>query len=93
MPTARFIVSGRVQGVFYRASARAQALALGVSGYAKNQPDGCVEVLASGSADALDGLERWLRQGPPAARVESVSREDLPDEGRSDPGLHEFHTS
>jgi acylphosphatase len=93
MPTARFIVSGRVQGVFYRASARAQALALGVSGYAKNQPDGCVEVLASGSADALDGLERWLRQGPPAARVESVSREDLPDEGRSDQGLHEFHTS
>lgn len=93
MPTARFIVSGRVQGVFYRASARGQAMALGVSGYAKNRPDGCVEVLATGSADALDGLERWLRQGPPAARVESVSREDLPDEDRPDQGLHEFHTS
>jgi acylphosphatase len=92
MPTARFIVSGRVQGVFYRASARAQALALGVSGHAKNLPDGSVEVLASGSADALDALQRWLRQGPPAARVESVSREDLPDEGRPDQDLHGFHT-
>ena len=93
MPTARFIVSGRVQGVFYRASARAQALALGVSGHAKNRPDGCVEVLASGSADALNGLERWLRQGPPAARVDDVSREDLPDEGRPDRDLHGFHTA
>jgi acylphosphatase len=87
MPTARFIVSGRVQGVFYRASARTQALALGVSGHAKNLPDGGVEVLASGSADALDALQRWLRQGPPAARVESVSREDLPEQN-----LHDFHT-
>jgi acylphosphatase len=87
MPTARFIVSGRVQGVFYRASARTQALALGVSGHAKNLPDGSVEVLASGSADALDALQRWLRQGPPAARVESVSREDLPEQN-----LHDFHT-
>jgi acylphosphatase len=87
VPTARFIVSGRVQGVFYRASARAKALALDVSGHAKNRPDGCVEVLASGSADALDALERWLRQGPPAARVENVSREDLPEQD-----LHGFHT-
>jgi acylphosphatase len=93
MPTARFIVSGRVQGVFYRASARAQALALGVSGYAKNRPDGCVEVLASGPADALDGLERWLRQGPPAARVESVSREDLPDQDEPDQSRQGFHTA
>ncbi len=87
MPTVRFIVSGRVQGVFYRASARAQALSLGIAGHAKNLPDGGVEVLARGSADALDALERWLRQGPPAARVDAVSREDLPEQG-----LHGFHT-
>jgi acylphosphatase len=87
VPTARFIVSGRVQGVFYRASARAEALELDVVGYAKNRPDGCVEVLASGSADALDALERWLRRGPPAAQVERVSREDLPEQD-----LHGFHT-
>ena len=87
MPTARFIVSGRVQGVFYRASTREQALALGLTGHARNLPDGRVEVLTSGSAAALDALEGWLRQGPPAARVEAVSREDLPEQG-----LLGFHT-
>jgi acylphosphatase len=88
MPTARFIVSGRVQGVFYRASTCGQALKLGVAGHAKNRPDGSVEVLACGTARALDALERWLRRGPPAARVETVSREDLPEQD-----LHGFHTS
>jgi acylphosphatase len=87
MPTARFIVSGRVQGVCYRASAREQALALGLAGHAKNRHDGSVEVLAGGTAQALDALERWLQQGPPAARVEAVSREDLPGQD-----LHGFHT-
>ncbi|MFC5524865.1 acylphosphatase [Rhodanobacter ginsengisoli] len=87
MPVARFIVSGRVQGVFFRASTREQALMLGISGHAKNRPDGRVEVLACGSVDMLDALERWLRQGPPAARVESVSREELPEQA-----LHGFHT-
>jgi acylphosphatase len=77
MPTAKFIVSGRVQGVFYRASTRERALLLGLTGHAKNLPDGRVEVLASGTADALDALELWLREGPPAAKVESVSRETL----------------
>ena len=80
MPTARFILSGRVQGVFFRASAREQALGLGLAGHAQNQPDGRVEVLASGPAEALDALQHWLRQGPPAARVEAVSREDLPEQ-------------
>ncbi|MGH8157185.1 MAG: acylphosphatase [Rhodanobacter sp.] len=86
MPTARFIVSGRVQGVFYRASTREQALALGLAGHARNLPDGRVEVLASGPADALVALEHWLRRGPPAARVEAVGREDLPEQG-----LRGFH--
>ena len=58
MPVARFIVSGRVQGVFYRASARDQALELGLTGYAKNRLDGTVEVLARGPAEALDQLQR-----------------------------------
>jgi acylphosphatase len=80
MPTARFIVTGKVQGVFYRASTREQALALGVCGYAETRSDGSVEVLASGSAPALDALQHWLRQGPPMAVVEAVSREDLPEQ-------------
>lgn len=80
MPTARFIVSGRVQGVCYRANAREQALALGLAGHAVNRRDGSVEVLACGTAAALDALERWLRRGPPAARVDTLSREDLPEQ-------------
>ena len=87
MPCARFIVRGRVQGVFYRASAREQALHLGLAGYAKNRSDGRVEVVACGAAEALDALERWLRKGPPAARVEAVSREALPEQE-----LRGFHT-
>lgn len=75
MAAARFLVSGRVQGVFYRASTREQAVALGLSGYAKNLPDGRVEVVASGDDAALEVLERWLWQGPPAAKVEAVTRE------------------
>ena len=80
MPTAKFIVSGSVQGVFYRASTSKQALGLGVTGHVKNRFDGRVEVLASGEAEALYALERWLQQGPPAAKVDAVSREDLPEQ-------------
>jgi acylphosphatase len=87
MPAAKFIVSGRVQGVFYRASTHEQALRLGLAGYAKNLPDGRVEVLAAGSMEALDALENWLRLGPPAAKVDAVSREDLPEQE-----LRGFHT-
>jgi acylphosphatase len=71
---AKFIVSGRVQGVFFRASARTEAVRLGLTGHARNLPDGSVEVLACGDAAALQELERWLHAGPPAARVVSVRR-------------------
>lgn len=80
MPTARFIVSGRVQGVFFRASAREQALAMGLTGHAMNLDDGRVEVLASGSSEALDSLEQWLQQGSSAARVDKVFRENLAEQ-------------
>jgi acylphosphatase len=80
MAAARFVVSGRVQGVFFRASTREQAVALGIEGHAINLPDGRVEVLAIGDAAALDELESWLRQGPPAARVDGVERCGLPDQ-------------
>lgn len=79
-----FRVSGRVQGVFFRASTRDEALRLGVSGYAVNKPDGSVEVLACGPVTSLDLLEQWLQRGPRHARVDSVTREDRPFEpGRS----------
>ena len=68
----RFIISGRVQGVFFRASTRAQAEQLGVTGYAMNLPDGRVEVIACGNPEQLQQLHDWLCQGPPQARVDRV---------------------
>jgi acylphosphatase len=79
MATARFLVSGRVQGVFYRASTREQALALGLAGMARNLADGRVEVIACGELQAIERLQRWLYEGPPAARVEEVIREVCED--------------
>jgi len=79
MATVRFVVSGRVQGVFFRASTRSEALRLGVAGHARNLADGSVEVIAGGDDEALDALEKWLRVGPPSARVDSVRREVIPD--------------
>jgi len=82
----RYFVSGRVQGVFYRASAQAEARRLGLNGYARNLPDGRVEVLAAGPEDALAELERWLWQGPPLARVEAVRAE--PSDEQPGQGFH-----
>lgn len=72
---ARFFVSGRVQGVAFRAHTRQQALALGLRGYARNLADGRVEVIAAGDAAAIDALGHWLHHGPPLARVDALSRE------------------
>jgi acylphosphatase len=71
-------VTGRVQGVFYRASTRERALMLGVAGYARNLPDGSVEVLACGDSAAVDALCKWLWEGPPMAEVARVEVEHLP---------------
>ena len=77
MIARRCYVSGRVQGVFYRASARQRAELLGVTGYARNLADGRVEVLACGEPAAVAALCEWLRQGPPAASVTDVLIEDV----------------
>lgn len=68
----RCLVTGRVQGVWYRASAQRQAVVLGIAGYARNLVDGRVEVLACGEEEALRQLQEWLWQGPPAAEVTDV---------------------
>ena len=80
MTCVRFIVTGRVQGVFFRASTRERALRLGLTGHAKNLADGSVEVVASGTRKAMDELDAWLHQGPPSAQVEQVQREALPEQ-------------
>lgn len=65
-------MSGRVQGVFYRASTCKRAQQLGCRGYARNLPDGRVEVLAVGDPKAVEALTEWLWHGPPAAQVTDV---------------------
>jgi len=65
----RFIISGRVQGVWYRGSTQQQARRLGVKGYARNLTDGSVEVMACGSNEKIDELRSWLQQGPSNAKV------------------------
>lgn len=75
---ARFVVAGRVQGVGFRAWTRRQALALGLRGHARNLADGRVEVLAAGTAAALDTLHAALRIGPPLARVDAIERAPAP---------------
>lgn len=82
--TRRWLISGRVQGVFFRESTRQQAVPLGLSGRAVNLSDGRVEVVAHGQAEALDRLEAWLHDGPRAARVDRVERVDPPESVEED---------
>lgn len=72
MIARRCYVSGRVQGVFYRASAARRAGELRVTGYARNLPGGEVEVLACGAAADVQAFIDWLRVGPGAAKVIAV---------------------
>jgi len=82
----RFIVTGKVQGVWYRAATAEAAQELGVTGWARNCSDGSVEVLAVGAPEALDALAEWAHTGPPKAVVAriAVSNIDLPDPQPSD---------
>jgi len=73
---ARFRITGKVQGVFFRAGTRTEAQRLGLRGHARNLPDGSVEVVAVGDSKAIDALARWLQHGPPHARVDEVLREE-----------------
>ena len=83
----RFLISGRVQGVGFRAATRRQAQGLALNGHAINLPDGRVEVVAEGRRGDLATLAAWLRQGPPFSQVSDVQREDLDVKGRSGFGV------
>ncbi len=86
----RFLVSGKVQGVFFRASTARVAGELGLRGYARNLPDGRVEVLAVGNATSLQSLASWLWQGPPRAQVTGLVEETQEPERHA--GLQDFRT-
>ena len=78
----RYVIGGRVQGVGFRYFAEAAAAREGILGWARNTPDGCVEISAEGDADALERFERRMRQGPPRARVDRVDVDDRMPTGR-----------
>jgi acylphosphatase len=68
----RVLVSGRVQGVFYRATCASRAREAGLGGWVRNLPDGRVEAAFEGPDSAVDALVAWCRRGPDLARVEEV---------------------
>lgn len=70
-------VSGSVQGVWFRAATNEEASKLNLTGWVKNLPDGRVEVLAHGDRDQVMKLFEWLKKGPPRAKVENVTFEEL----------------
>jgi len=86
--TRRYRVTGRVQGVYFRHSTRLEAERLALSGYARNLPDGSVEVAVRGPVSAVGELHQWLHRGPKSARVAAVEEmdpalEDSAGEGES----------
>ena len=72
-----FLITGRVQGVFFRDSTKKEALKLGLQGSAVNLFDGAVKVCLRGESKDIDLLERWLHKGPELARVDSVIEVDI----------------
>ncbi len=87
----RFVVNGKVQGVFFRASTVRMAEQLGVRGFARNLPDGSVEVLALGDSASLVTLAGWLRKGPPLALVTSVTEQE--EDAARYAGVRDFRTA
>jgi acylphosphatase len=85
----RFLVTGRVQGVYFRQSTADQARQLGLNGWVRNLPDGRVEGVASGPSAALETLKTWLRRGPAAARVDDLqwTSDELGSEAVSESGF------
>ena len=82
MKTIRLIIKGKVQGVFYRATAKDVADMLGIKGWVKNLPDDIVEITATSTEETLQKYIDWCKKGPPRARVDDVIVEEL--------NLHEF---
>jgi acylphosphatase len=72
------LISGKVQGVSYRGSTASQATGLGLTGHARNLPDGRVEVVAEGTPASLVALREWCNDGPPEAIVDSIESTEAP---------------
>jgi acylphosphatase len=79
----RVVVHGRVQGVFFRDSTRQRAQAAGLAGWVANRPEGTVEAVFEGGADAVDALVTWMQDGPRSADVDRVEVSEEEPEGLS----------
>ncbi|MBO8195610.1 acylphosphatase [Streptomyces oryzae] len=79
----RVIVTGQVQGVFFRDTCRQAAAAHGVHGWVRNLPDGSVEAVFEGEREAVDALVEWAHEGPPAAFVDDVQVTEQQPQGHS----------
>lgn len=73
-----YTISGRVQGVWFRASTQKEALKLGITGWAKNLPNRKVQVLACGKSVEIKKFAAWLHKGPILAKVTEIAEEDIP---------------
>ena len=79
----RLVISGRVQGVFYRAWSANEARALGLQGWVRNRRDGKVEMLIDGEAGAMERMIASCRDGPPEARVDQIEVEETQEQAPS----------
>ena len=77
MKTVRLTIKGKVQGVFYRATAKDVADLIGVKGWVRNLPDNNVEITVTATEESLQKFINWCKQGPPKAKVEDVIVEEL----------------
>lgn len=77
MPTFHLLIKGKVQGVFYRVSARETAAKTGVKGWIKNSPEGDVEAVVTGSEEQLSEFISWCKKGPPRSKVTEVIAKEL----------------
>jgi len=77
MPTFHLLIKGKVQGVFYRVSAREAAAKTGVKGWIRNSPEGDVEAVVTGSEEQLSEFISWCKKGPPRSKVTEVIAKEL----------------
>ncbi len=83
MPAVHLLITGLVQGVFFRAQAKEEADKLGLTGFVKNLDDGGVEIFAEGPEEKLKQLEQWCWRGPPRAKVTNMTVAEEPEKAFS----------
>lgn len=84
MPRIAIIITGKVQGVYFRKYTQWKAEELGITGFVRNEPDGTVLIEAEGAPDALEAMEKWCHLGSPLSKVESVQYSAIEEKGSTE---------